>query len=323
MKVEKELIATTLGNIDLFLCSSGFEGRSAFLGTMLNASSIKKSIIFHIEDTYKVSEDNLASVKANLPELITVIYPKNAPLAVYDRFYHLFKELNELKDGDTKIKVVIDITTFTREVLLILLKLLSFELFIKAFDVNFVYTPAESYSNNDEDLWLTKGVREIRSVLGYAGLHSPSKDLLLILLSGFEEERAEEIINSFEPHQLILGRASRQDSINSDLSGIANKKYAELRLHNESILLDEFEFSCTNIIETKNQIDLLLAMHGDKYNVVISPLNNKISTLGVAIAGLKNESIQVCYASANQYNINAYSKASDYFLVYNFEELIS
>ena len=69
----------------------------------------------------------------------------------------------------------------------------------------------------------------------------------------------------------------------------------------------------------RNTIQLIIT----KDNIAISPLNNKISTIGVAISGLKNEEIQICYASANQYNINAFSKSSDYFLTYNLSELIA
>jgi hypothetical protein len=321
MKVEKDFISAYLGEIDIFICSSGFEDRSAYLGINLNKIHIKKAIIFHIEDTYKLSEDNLSRIKENLPELETVIYPKNSPLVIYDKFYRLFEEFKTA--ADNKPNIVIDVTTFTREVLLILLKLLSSPDFITSFDVQLAYTPAESYAENASDLWLTKGIREIRSVLGYAGMHSPSKELLLILLSGFEEERANEIITSFEPNKLILGKASDKDSINSNLSDIANAKYQSLADNNRSILLDQFEFSCTDIKETQTQLNLMIEKYEQQFNVIISPLNNKISTLGAAICGLKNENIQICYASANQYNINDYSNGSDYFLVFSLTELIS
>lgn len=323
MKVEKDFISTYLGEIEIFICSSGFEGRSAYLGLNLNKRHIRKAIIFHIEDTYKLSEDNLSLIKGHLPQLETVTYPKNSPLVIYDKFYRLFEEFKRTAKDENKPNIVIDITTFTREVLLILLKLLSSPDFIASFDVELAYTPAESYADNVSDLWLTKGIREIRSVLGYAGMHSPSKELLLILLSGFEEERANEIIESFEPNKLILGKASDRDSINSKLSDIANAKYKHLADNNLSILLDQFEFSCTDVKETQRQINLMIEKYGHQFNVIISPLNNKISTLAAAVCGLKNENIQICYASANQYNINEYSDGSDYFLVFNLTELIS
>ena len=187
MKVERKNITSFLGNIDIYLCSSGFEERSTFLGINLNRTQVSEAFIFHIEDTYKVSEDHLEAIKKNLSNLITISYAKNAPLTTYDKFYQLFFELIKSKNDNRIFKVVIDITTFTIEVLLILIKLLSSEIFVNTLNVFFVYTPAESYSNNDKNIWLTKGIRDIRSVLGYSGMHSPSKQLLLILLSGFEE----------------------------------------------------------------------------------------------------------------------------------------
>jgi hypothetical protein len=58
MKVETNEIVEFLGDIDFYLSSSGFEERSAFLGKSLLSEKIKKSVIFHIEDTYKISEQN-------------------------------------------------------------------------------------------------------------------------------------------------------------------------------------------------------------------------------------------------------------------------
>ncbi len=322
MKIEKEFIEKHFGAIDIFICSSGFEDRSTYLGLSLNKHHIQRAIIFHIEDTYKLSEINALKIKNNLPKLETITYPKNSPLIVYDKFYKLFDEIKNNRLNDRKLKIVIDVTTFTREVLLILIKLFSIEDFKSSFEVQLAYTPAESYADNENDLWLTKGIREIRSVLGYAGMQSPSKELLLILLCGFEEERAEEIIKSFEPNKLILGKASLKDSINIRLNDISNEKIKHILNNKNSILLDEFEFSCTDIKETKGQIDLIIEKYGASFNIVVAPLNNKISTIGVALSCIKNENIQICYASANQYNINSYSKGSDYFLTFNLADLI-
>ena len=149
------------------------------------------------------------------------------------------------------------------------------------------------------------------------------KGLLLIVLSGFEEERAEQIIESFEPNQLILGKPSVHNSINNELNKISEKKFGYLKNKYQSLLIDEFEFSCTDIVTTRTLIEQLINKHQFNSNIVIAPLNNKISTLGVTFACLKNDNIQICYASANQYNINSYSEASDYFIVFNFNQVLN
>lgn len=322
MKIEVDNLNNYIGNIDLFISSSGFEQRSMTVGTTLDANNVRKAIIYHIEGTYKSSVENMEKVKENLPELGIEIYQKNNPLVIFDVFYRTFETLKINGYLHARLKVVIDITTFTREVLLILVKTISLKMFIDFFDVVLIYTPAESYSSDNGSFWLTKGVRDIRSVLGYSGMSSPSKKLLLVVLNGFEEERTNEIIEAFEPNMLVIGKPSKSSSINDKLNNISLEKYNYIKEKYQSIISDEFEFSCYNILETTSKIDSIIENYQTDYNIVIAPLNNKISTLAVALSALKNECVQICYASANQYNIESYSQKSDYFLLYNFNELL-
>ncbi|MBV7270667.1 hypothetical protein [Winogradskyella luteola] len=315
MKKNKQEISEHLGEIDLFICSSGFEDRSTLLGLSLNSSLIKRAVAFHLNETYSVADENINLIRANITNLETIVYPKNEPIDTFDLFYNF---LNDFIGQSVKSKVLIDVTTFTKEVLLILIRVLSLEQFINSVDVTLAYTPANHYPE-----WLTKGIRQIRSVFGYSGLHSPSKKLLLIILNGFENERTQEIIDSFEPNAILLGKPSQTDSINSDLSAKAEVKYDYIANEYKSSILENFEFSCLDVIETKNTINELIDKYNSEYNVVISPLNNKVSTLGVAMVGIDNEVVQICYASANQYNIKSFPKGCDYYLLYDLNALLS
>lgn len=319
MEIDKIKIVQELGEIDLFICSSGFEIRSTNLALSLDNEKVKIPILFHLDETYNLSLKNLLLIKEKFETLDVVVYPKNNPLGTFDIFYFTLKDIKD-KISKPKINVVIDVSTFTREVLLILIKVISLEIF-SVFDTKIVYTPNESYCNDGNTLWLTKGVREIRSILGFSGLHSPSKKLLLIILNGFEEERTEQIIQSFEPNKLIIGKPSEIGSVNPELNLIACTKFEELKIKNNNIIFQEFEFSCTDIKVTEDVLNRIIEKN-DEFNIVISPLNNKISTISVALVGLKREDVQICYASANQYNIDANAKSSDYFLVFNLNELL-
>lgn len=314
MRIEEKDIIGSLGTIDLFICSSGFEERSTKLALSLDSDMIANSMIFHLDDTYNVSFLNLNKIQQKIQNLKIVEYPKNNSLKTFDLFYAVFKEFNE-EIGNKKIKVVIDISTFTREILLILMKVITIERFSN-FEKIIVYTPNESYSNDETNFWMTKGIREIRSIIGYSGLHSPSKKLLLLILNGFEEERTENIIECFEPAKLVIGKPDIAGSINLNLNAIACSKFEEVKLKHQNLIVQEFDFSCTDIQITILALNKIIEENED-YNIVISPLNNKISTIATAIVGLKNDDIQICYASANQYNIDSKAIASNYFLMYN------
>lgn len=317
MRIEEKNIVQELGQIDLFICSSGFEMRSKKLASTLDIKKISNSIIFHLNDTYSIASENFEKIKSLLPNISVVEYPKNTSLETFDIFYNTLRKLNT---DSLKLNVVVDITTFTREILLILIKVLSLNVFSN-FNVSIVYTPNESYSMEKDNLWITKGIRDIRSIIGYSGLHSPSKKLLLLILNGFEEERTNHLIECFEPEKVIIGKPDQEGSINETLNLISDKKFDEIKKTNHNLIKEVFDFSCKDINKTMDSLISIIDQN-EEFNIVISPLNNKVSTVAVAAVAIKNENVQVCYAAPNQYNIDAKGIASKYFLLFNLTELL-
>ncbi|MYY43523.1 hypothetical protein [Elizabethkingia anophelis] len=319
MKVNVSELNTIVSKIDLFICSSGFEERSKAFALKIDPNQIKTAIIFHIDENYIVSYENLKELVEILPQMKVVTHPKNNPIETYDIILHTLDGIyKEKRIDDIKLNIIIDVTTFTREVLLILFKAFNQKCYLNYSNINLIYAPAENYPCE----WLTRGVRYIRSIFGYSGMILPSKKLMLVILNGFENERTDEIIKSFEPNAILLGKPSYEDSINSTLSDRGNIKFDEIKKRYQSNIIEEFEFSCVEVDKNIEIIEHLINKYHENYNIILSPLNNKISTIAVAIIALKNEDIQVCYASANQYNINEYSIPSNYFLMFNMNKFI-
>jgi hypothetical protein len=73
-----------------------------------------------------------------------------------------------------------------------------------------------------------------------------------------------------------------------------------------------FPFSCSDPYKVKEQILEQSKIEPDT-NVVVAPMNTKISTIGVGLAAIESKIIQLCYAPAIQYNFDNYSKPSDKF----------
>lgn len=320
MKINYIDIKSKIEHIDLFICSSGFESRSKSFALAIDTNIIGESVIFHIDENYIISYENLKKITNKIPKTQTVQHPKNNPIETYDiilNTINLFFENHKVTEK--KVNVIIDVTTFTREVLLILFKAINQGSFVDLSNIYLVYTPAENYPCE----WLTKGVRYIRSIFGYSGMILPSKKLMLVILNGFENERTEEIINSFEPNAILLGKPSYEDSINGNLGDRGIEKFEQIKQKHLSSIVEEFEFSCIEIDKTMATIEELINKYGNEYNIVLSPLNNKVSTIATAFVALKNENIQVCYASANQYNINKYSTPCDYFLIFEMNKFLT
>lgn len=319
MKIENSEIIQNLGKIDLFICASGFESRSISLASMLSADIVYNAYAFSQQENYTLSEQNLNKINDIFPNLNVIEYPKNKPYDTFEIFINSIDTYIQQSVLSTKLQILLDITAFTRETLLILIRVLSMPDIVNKVNVKIVYKPAYKYQED----WLTKGVREIRPILGYSGLITPSKQSLLVILTGFEDERMRTVIDIFEPTRILLGKPCEKSSINKNLFAISETKSNELSSEYKHLLIDDrFTFSCQDINETKNAILSIYDKYSNDFNIIIAPLNNKISTLGVAFAALKEEGIQICYPSANQYNIDNYSTPSDFFLLYNLSDYI-
>ncbi|WP_354201486.1 hypothetical protein [Bradyrhizobium sp. JR4.1] len=229
---------------------------------------------------------------------------------------HLHEALAAIIDGEAKT-VVIDSTTFTHEGLLILLRLLA-SCLREGDAIHIAYTPAADYAlgSNAADKWLSRGLREIRSVLGFPGLMVPARDLHLIVLVGFEVERARMLIDSCEPDIVSLG--SGRDATDS---GKAHLPRNTESLRSLSVLYPnflKFEFSSVDPIETEQALSRQVGLFPGK-NTIIAPMNTKLSTIGAAVLAMKQREVQLCYAPAMTYNTPAYSSPCDFCYVTRLE----
>lgn len=298
-------------NYDLFICSSSFEDRCLQIPIALQHYSFQKTFICHFSNNYELANKNLYRLRKILNTASVLEIKKNSPIYNLDTIVTLlFTYKNSIKKK--KIQVLIDISTFTHEILLLIIYLITQYLSKDNFTVKLVYNSAIDYSINekDEEKWLSKGVGEIRTVLGYSGEMMPFKKNMLIILVGFESERVKSIIEIFEPSKVVLGYASKEGAI----SGILQKKNAAI-LENikNTLTIDtaQFEFSCKTPSETESFINEIINQYTSEYNIIISALNNKVSTIGCALAAIKNPQVQLCYAPALVYNVEGYSTPSD------------
>lgn len=299
---------------DMLICSASFEERCLAVASSINKDAIDIAIVCRYDGYAQLSENNNNKLLDTLGnKAITVTLDKDQPLSIYDTLHDVVTEKHPQN-------VLLDISTFTRETILIGLMLFKQDAF-KDIDVTLCYVPADRYSasNNDEvsDIWLSKGVNEIRTVLGYAGSFTSLKKSLLIVLVGFEKERAEILINRFEADKLYLGYVPPQESHNEALSKINISNFNRL----VSIVGDcnTFEFSCRYLDRTYDALKGIIELNKEEYNIIISPMNNKLSTLAVANVAFEYPEVQVCYASTNQYNTEAYSSAADKVILFDFK----
>ena len=126
------------------------------------------------------------------------------------------------------------------------------------------------------------------------------------------------MIDNFEPNLLFIGKAPLKESTNGELAQTNESNFQKLLKLNSNA--KEFEFSCIDLSPTVEAISQIVEEYRKDYNIVISPMCNKLSTLAVVSVVFKYPEVQICYASPNLYNTE-YSTSSDYIYVLDAKEL--
>jgi hypothetical protein len=291
-------------SIDIFFCSASFEERSLVIANEIDKARIKKSFV-----CFNIDQDGILIENKNK---LLAILPGSLELKLHsDDSLYLTNNLTEclinLKDGENT-NVFIDSTTFTHEALLILIKLV--KTILPNTEITIGYIGAEKYSFNvekAEDKWLTKGVKDVRTIIGYSGYFDFTQKTHLIILFGFEIERTIKIIETFEPNEVSIGLGTEDYSINTDHYKINIERHKKLK--ELYPFIKTFEVSLKDPFVSRDQIIKQFDLFPN-HNKIISPLNTKISTVGAALAQEINNDIQICYAKGNIYNKDGYAKSS-------------
>ena len=304
--------------IDAFICCASYEDRSKSIAESIEPKQIKQSLIGFNQDFASSSEKNLDYLESRFEGAFnTIELDTRNPLKTADSFAAVLSETLD----DSVERILVDITAFTRESLLILLKYLVSN-FRENASVEFIYANANEYSigYSPEKKWLSKGNREIRSILGYPGSCIPSKGNHLVVLLGFEDERALSLIHEFEPSLISVGIG--------DENQWASREHQQTNLHHlnrlKSLLgpFDEFMFNGYNARDTKDAIHNLISI-SQNHNIILAPMNTKISTIGAAAVAIENTSVQICYAQADFYNIEHYSTPGNHFFHFLLDDVLS
>ena len=298
----------------LFTCAS-FEKRSVHTLKAFNHKELDWVYIFTTQIS-QLAVDNCLEMQSFCEKKFN-LYPliNGNPLSYSKAFNDAVNEAIARQ----QTKLCIDISTFTHEMLLILLSIVNkrqneFEC------IEFIYLGAKDYSIGDShDLkWLSKGCKEIRSVLGYPGLLSPKKQICLIVLVGYEYERAISLINEMEPDKIVIGYGK------IEAGHVLSSNHIEPMRHFENIHktwlasrsnIDKFDFSVKDVESTINAIEEKIK-EDDQYDYIIVPMNTKTSTLAVGLLALENKTIQVSYAEPEMYNIENYSLPGEQIVIY-------
>ena len=298
-----EIAKRLTGRIDWLLFSVSYEERSPVIWSNLVGRDIRFLAFYNENHDYINTE--VEKVKYSLPDALYVTLNSDHPV---DSIDHMRKAITQHLVDENPVRIGVDITCFTREALAMLLLVLKHDLPAGS-SVICLYTGANDYpsiSKEGHEGWLSHGIAEIRSVLGYRGKVRLMAKTHLIMLPGLETERAHSIIEALQPDRLTIGKLAPDECIQPHFSPKLHVMVEQLANYHPSRYLGFLNFSAKNPYFTRNQI---LQAIGTNENTVISCLNNKIAMVGVCMAIFTKPSTQLYYAQPLQYNLHDTTKS--------------
>ena len=291
---------------DVFIASASYEKRCFTVPRNVQNRPFDKVFVAgninHL-DYIGNSWEQLCTIFGN--KAVKIPLNSDKPIISADRFIEAISTFVT----DAKPSILLDISTFTREALFILISILH-KKGRRGTKITYIYNSARSYG------WLSRGISDIRSVLGFSGNIIPSRKNHLIVLPGHEVERAVNLIATYEPNLLSIGYNSKEESVNPQLFDEQMKFIEQLCSMYSSSIVKKFEFSARDPFKTRSAI-LEHAKNFSGLNTILAPLSTKLSSVGACLACFENENIQLCYAQPGGYNIHNYAEPSEHVFVFD------
>jgi len=298
-----QLNLETTSPVDVLIGCVSYEQRCLSSAASLVDINAEYNLYFKVKEFTQASLENEVKLKEIFKDKLEIIEFSNKK--VVDFVDGFSKRVNDIQNTlDRELNLVVDISTFTRESLIIMVGML-YQNRKNISHLYFVYSCASTMSKE----WLSRGFRGLRSVLGYPGERSSLKPLHVIIMTGFELERAKHIIDEYEPEVISIGIGDRNESIKPEFYE-RNERFVEELINHYELGVNRFSFSLVDPYKTANELEKHINKFKD-YNTVLAPLNNKVSTVGAAFYALKHNEVQVCYLPAEEYNTKSYSSPGD------------
>lgn len=287
---------------DIFICHSSYEPRCLTQVSNFNDRKFAMAIVFgsgkwKTDAVYKGHhEDILEALRERTSNNVSSLILDRG-----DKIEFLTKLHENLNEVEKSSNILVDISTFPRDRLLMILRYLALN--FDPANVVLHHCSPESYATDksDENAWLAQGVKRVEAVPGFNGLQKSRAGCLVIIQLGHEKERPQITATSLEPDKLAILH-----------QGDLQYKHGVIRIShaNNSTLIEAFEAKIverTNVsyndwAKAKAEICRIYQKYHKSFNIFISPNGTKIQLLGALAAALKFPEIQIRYAEPQVYN---------------------
>jgi hypothetical protein len=304
MKVVKKLTSLFSGRPDdLFVTCVSFEERCLGIPRILSEDyRFKNGFIFAYDDPSEKRTEHLGEMQHILQARGHIQRIETAESDPLPALGQLGSRLQALNFDRNRSVITLDITTFTKRHLLLLLKTVdNLDLSSR---LRIYYSEPRDYVT-ELFLPMSMGIRNISPITGFVG-HAPlSKPTLLVVLLGYEGDRAKAIYENLDPNEVLLviprpayhpeweGRTEEMNKHLIRMVGQASVRYT----HSQDALL-----------VAKQLEDMLVGFPLEKWRCSVAPLGTKPQTLGVYLFWRKNRGkFSLIYAQPLRHNESFFS----------------
>lgn len=276
----------------VFISMIGLEER--VLGIFNESTLFADKYILFVNQEYQDDERVIAYRKAIMPFLLGKDYAI-LPSSYVDPFV-IIKEFNKLASHESSdfrhgdLKIVLDISTFNRQNLLVMLQLLRRILKIK--EIEIVYTVPEQ--TNQE---ISKGAAGFGNVPLFGGAFSIEKKKLLLLLAGYEIDRPLLLWHELQPSKVILSEGV--EPTDASFYGANRKAVQDLSKLTQAEVI---QISANDPTKAKVQLASIFRRESKNYNIFVSPLNTKLQAVGLYLAWEENPAVQIVIAFPDRFS---------------------
>ncbi len=294
----------------MFFCHSSYEPRClASMTTSGGCKNIDSAFIFHSHNfldskSYQQNHSQIVRHFGAISNSDPIQIPVESGVKdkSLDTYKHLITEAIIQADD-----IAIDISTFNRGIMIYLLDLILREKGSKP--LYLFYSEPEKYGtekNGKTTTWLTKGLNNIISVPGFFGDKQEQKQSLLILLLGYDAERAISTIEEVNPDRIVL---ISQGTLR------CRKGLQEIYMRSHGQIIERYSDKIATILTVPPQgwesvydvFNRIFALYRNQYNLSALLLGTKMQVFGAVTFCQKYPSIELLYSQPEKYNCNAYT----------------
>lgn len=320
------------GQDDLFVACASFEERSRASALCLSKSYRARRVFLYVNREFQDLPETRSNIEFFQATLKSITDDFSG--IVSGSWERADEQFRVLRDGlapagvvDHSKSITLDITTFNREALLSALAILRWA--YPRGRIRLVHVTPEEYNRRGRQeferiranleksqdmqvprqsqyVWLSRGFRKLRNAIGFPGEQKPLLPSLLILLPGFEVERALTIVENQEPSRVLLGRSV------DHMQDVFHRRHLESKAAILQLLrgrqpVEEFDFSCTDIRSCEATLESIVCRHREGNNIFVAPMCAKIGVVATYLVAERHPEVQVTYCVPGEYNVHDYS----------------